>query len=63
VKSKWISAERAHAIVMDDIAAEDWHEANSLLLLLVSRPFFGYSKDKQEVLIELTEAQSGAHIE
>jgi hypothetical protein len=34
VKSKKISADRAHAIVMEDIAAEDWHEE---LLVTVTR--------------------------
>jgi hypothetical protein len=47
VKSKRISAGRAHTIIMEEIAAEDCYEQ---LLATVARvkAFFGYSKDKQD---------------
>jgi hypothetical protein len=49
VKSKRISVDRAHTIVMEDISAEDLHEQ---LLVTVARvkAFSGYSKDKQDKL-------------
>jgi hypothetical protein len=57
VKSKRISADRAHTIVMEGIAADDWHE--QLLLLRVSRLSSDYTKDKQDLLKKLAEAPSG----
>jgi hypothetical protein len=50
-----ISADGAQAIVIEDIRAEDWHEQ---LVATVARvkAFFGYSKDKQDELIQSTEA-------
>jgi hypothetical protein len=64
-KSKRISGEGAHAKVMEDVAADDWHEQ---LIVTVARvkAFFGYSKDKYEkliVLATLVEAPSGAPTE
>jgi hypothetical protein len=49
-KSKRISGDRAHAMVMEEIASEDWHEQ---LLVTVARvkAFFGYSKARQDALI------------
>jgi hypothetical protein len=46
VKSKRISGDRAHAIVMEDTPAEEWHEQ---LLVTVARvkPIFGNSKNQQ----------------
>jgi hypothetical protein len=62
VKSKRISADRAHAIVMEGVAADDWHEK---LIVTVARvkAFFGYTKDKQNKLIRLAKAPSGLPIE
>jgi hypothetical protein len=68
IKSKRIPGDRVHAIVMEEIAAEDWHKQ---LLVIVARvkAFFGYSKDKQDTLItaaelaELTEAPLGGDAE
>jgi hypothetical protein len=55
------SRDREHAIVMERIAAEDWHE--QLLITVASvKAFFGHSKDKQDKVIkaaELTEAPLG----
>jgi hypothetical protein len=53
-----ILPDRAHAIVMEDIAAEG-------LCLTVARvkALFGYSKDKLADLINVAEAQPCAHAE
>jgi hypothetical protein len=50
VKSKRISLERAHAIVTEDTATEDWHE-QLLVTFLRVKAFVGKLKDKQCKLI------------
>jgi hypothetical protein len=57
VKSKRILADRAHAIVMEEIAAEDWHE-HLLGTGGCVKAVFGYSKDN---LIKFADVPSGAH--
>ena len=56
MKSKRILTDRAHAIVMEDIAAEDWHEQ---LLVTVARSRI--SNDTRTKTF--TEGPSGAHTE
>jgi hypothetical protein len=58
VNSKRISADRAHAIVVEDIAAEDWNE--QLLVTVDTRKISEMSYTRTQ-LIKFAEAPSGAH--
>jgi hypothetical protein len=57
-KSKRISADRAHTIVMEDIAAEDWHE-QPVGTVARDKAFSGCSKDQRDDLTKVAEAPSG----